>query len=299
MGMGAFTLSCESTVDMPFSYIKGRGIPVLFYSYVVDGVEHPDDMGRDPAAMSMFYRILEEKVPSTSQINTATYVRFFEEQLRQGSDLLHIALGSGMTTSVDNAMTAAELVRERFPDRKVVVIDSICSSSGYGMLVDYAADMRDAGRTMDEVAGWVEANRHDVHHQFYSTELRYYQRSGRMSGPAAAIATVLNICPIMRLDDRGRIIAYEKVRGKKRALERTIEVVQEHIRDGVDYEGKCFVAHSNSPKQAELAKKALEDRFPRLKGKVRIFEIGTIIASHCGPGTVAVFFLGDHRWPES
>ena len=155
MGMGAFTLSCESTVDMPFSYIKGRGIPVLFYSYVVDGVEHPDDMGRDPAAMSMFYRILEEKVPSTSQINTATYVRFFEEQLRQGSDLLHIALGSGMTTSVDNAMTAAELVRERFPDRKVVVIDSICSSSGYGMLVDYAADMRDAGRTMDEVAGWV------------------------------------------------------------------------------------------------------------------------------------------------
>ena len=145
-------------------------------------------------------------------------VRFFEEQLRQGSDLLHIALGSGMTTSVDNAMTAAELVRERFPDRKVVVIDSICSSSGYGMLVDYAADMRDAGRTMDEVAGWVEANRHDVHHQFYSTELRYYQRSGRMSGPAAAIATVLNICPIMRLDDRGRIIAYEKVRGKKRAL---------------------------------------------------------------------------------
>lgn len=246
----------------------------------------------------MFYQILEEEVPSTSQVNTMTYYRFFEEQLQKGGDLLHIALGSGMTTSVDNAMIAAKLLQEKYPDRTVAVIDSTCSSSGYGLLVDYAADMRDAGRTMEEIVGWVEENKWDVHHQFYSTELRYYQRSGRMSGPAATIATVLNICPIMRLDDRGRIIAYEKVRGKKRALERTVEIVQEHIRDGVDYDGKCFVAHSNSPKQAELAKKALEDRFPGLKGRIRIFEIGTIIASHCGPGTVAVFFLGDRRWPE-
>ena len=193
-----FTLSCCSTVDLPYSYMESRDIPVLFYTYVVDGVEYDDDMGRDPEALPRFYRFIQEgKLPQTSQINVATYTAFFEELLRKG-DLLHIAFTSGQSGSVHNALLAAEELRQKYPDRKLIVIDSLCSSSGYGLLVDSAADMRDAGQSLDEVAQWVLDNRNRVHHQFFSSNMTQFRRTGRVSGAAATVATVLNICPIMR-----------------------------------------------------------------------------------------------------
>ena len=256
-----FILSCESTIDLPYSYCEQRDIPVLFYSYQVDGVSYEDDMGRDP-------------------------------------EVLHIAFGSGMTASVQNALLAAETLREKYPERRLVVIDSLCSSSGYGLLVDGAADLRDEGRSMDEIADWVLEKRQKVHHQFYSTELKFYRRSGRMSGAAAAIGTVLGICPIMRLDDKGRIIAYDKVRGKKNAVARTVETMKRHAENGENYTGKAFICHSNCLADAEATKAAVEAAFPHLNGEVRICDIGTIVASHSGPGTVAVFFFGDDRAPE-
>ena len=151
-----FTLSCCSTVDLPYSYMQSRDIPVLFYTYVVDGQEYVDDMGRDPEALPRFYRFLEAgKLPQTSQINVGTYLDFFEAQLEKG-DLLHIAFTSGQSGSVHNAVAAAKLLQEKYPDKKLVVIDSLCSSSGYGLLVDGAADLRDAGKSMDEIAAEFE-----------------------------------------------------------------------------------------------------------------------------------------------
>ena len=217
--------------------------------------------------------------------------------LQQG-DVLHIAFGSGMTASVQNALLAAEALREKYPERKLIVIDSLCSSSGYGLLVDGAADLRDEGKSMDEITDWVLEKRKKVHHQFYSTELKFYRRSGRMSGAAAAIGTVLGICPIMRLDEKGRIIAYDKVSGKKNAVARTVETMKRHAENGENYSGKAFICHSNCLADAEATKAAVEATFPHLNGKVRICDIGTIVASHSGPGTVAVFFFGDDRAPE-
>ena len=145
-----FTLSCCSTVDLPYSYMESRDIPVLFYTYVVDGVEYDDDMGRDPEALPRFYRFIREgKLPQTSQINVAAYMEFFERLLQKG-DLLHIAFTSGQSGSVHNAFLAAEELRAKYPERKLVVIDSLCSSSGYGMLVDSAADLRDQGKSLEE-----------------------------------------------------------------------------------------------------------------------------------------------------
>ena len=293
-----FVLSCESTVDLPFSYVSERNIPVIFYSYTIDGKEYADDMLRNPEALPQFYRFLEEdKLPSTSQINEFNYLSFFEQQLQHG-DLLHIAFGSGMTQSVRNAELAADELREKYPERKIVVIDSLCSSSGYGMLVDYAADMRDRGCTMEEIERWVIDNRKNVHHQFFSTELKHYRRSGRMSGATAMVATVLGICPIMRLDDKGRITAYGKVRGKNNAIKATVDAMEAHAQGGRNYTGKCFICHSQCIQDAEKTKAAILERFPHIQGDVRIVDIGTIIASHCGPGTVAIFFLGDERAPE-
>ena len=290
-----FTLSCCSTVDLPYSYMESRDIPVLFYTYVVDGVEYDDDMGRDPEALPRFYRFLEEgKLPQTSQVNVAAYMDFFENLLQKG-DLLHIAFTSGQSGSVHNAFLAAEELRQKYPDRKLIVIDSLCSSSGYGLLVDEAADLRDEGKSMDEVAQWVLANRNRVQHQFFSSDMTQFRRTGRVSGAAAMVATVLNICPIMRLNDEGRIIAYDKVRGKKKAVAVTVENMLQHAQNGADYAGRCYVCHSNCREDAELLMAAIEEKFPHLRGKLLLCDIGTIIGSHAGKGTVAVFFLGDER----
>ncbi len=290
-----FIISCESTVDMPYEQIAKRGIPVLFYSYMVDGVEYPDDMGRNPEALPGFYRFLQEgKMPTTSQLNEFQYESFFEPLLQRG-DVLHIAFGSGMTGSVRNAQRAAQTLGEKYPQRKLIVIDSLCSSSGYGLLVELAADMRDRGCSMEEIRIWVEQNKGRIHHQFFSTDLTYFRRSGRISGPAAMLGAVLNICPIMRLDDTGHIIAYDKVRGKKRAIARTVQTMEQHAENGASYSGKCCICHANCLTDALELQSAIREHFPEIHEEIKIYDIGTIIASHCGPGTVAVFFLGDER----
>ena len=292
--MSNFILSCESTVDMPFSRVNARGIPVLFYTYTVAGKEYTDDMDRDPQALPRFYEMLQKEIPSTSQLNEYQYIDFFTELLEKG-DVLHIVFGTGMTKSMQGAESAAEKLRLKFPERKLIVIDSLCSSAGYGLLVDGAADLRDAGKSIEEVAAWTDKERHRVHHQFFSTDLKYFRRSGRMSGATATVASILNICPILRLDDKGKIIAYDKVRGKRNAINYIMNKMAAHAIGGENYSGKVFISHANVPEDAKATKKAIEERFRKIDGEVQVFNIGTIIASHTGPGPVAVFFFGDAR----
>jgi DegV family protein with EDD domain len=290
-----FILSCCSTVDLPYSYMEERNIPVLSYTYMVDGQEYVDDMGRDPEARPQFYRMLAQgKLPKTSQINVARYTEFFEKLLQDG-DVLHLAFTSGQSASVNNAFAAAEDLRERYPNRRLVVIDSLCSSAGYGLLVDTVADLRDGGATLEDAAAWTMANRNKVHHQFFSSNMTQFHRTGRVSGAAAAVATVLNICPLMRLDAAGAIKAYDKVRGKSRAIAATAEAVAAHAQGGGDYDQRMWICHSECPEDAQRMLEALEARFPKERGKIRICHIGPVIGSHSGPGTVAVFFLGDDR----
>ena len=292
-----FVLTCGSTVDMPYAHMEQREIPVIFYSYLVDDKEYADDMLRDPEALPRFYGFLDAgKLPSTSQINAETYRQFFETHCPAGGSLLHIAFGTGMSGSCRNAMLAAEMVMEEHPDKTVRVVDSLCSSTGYGFLVDEVADLRDAGKSLEEAETWALENRNRIHHQFFSTDMTMFKRSGRVSGATAAIATVLNICPIMRLDDTGHIIAYDKVRGKKNAIRETIRTMGEHIQNGADYDGRLYICHSQCPELAQEFADAVHEAFP--KPEIQIYEIGTIIACHCGRGTVAAFFLGDERTPE-
>ena len=290
-----FILSCCSTVDLPYDYMESRQIPVLPYTYMVDGVEYTDDMGRDPNARPMFYQMLTQgKLPQTSQINVARYTAFFEDLLQRG-DVLHLAFTSGQSASVNNAYAAAAELRDKYPGRKLVVIDSLCSSSGYGLLVDTVADMRDSGASLEEAEAWTLANRNKVHHQFFSSNMTQFHRTGRVSGAAAAVATVLNICPLMRLDAAGAIKAYDKVRGKKRAVSATVDAVAAHAQGGTDYDQRMWVCHSECPEDAQMVIDALEARFPKERGRIRLCNIGPVIGSHAGTGTVAVFFLGDER----
>ncbi len=291
-----FLLSCESTIDLPFSYVSGRNIEVLFYTYTVDGIEYDDDMGRDPKALDRFYGFLNDgKFPATSQINVYKYSDYFESLLEKYSgDIIHIAMGSGMSPSVNNAINAAAALMEKYPDRNIRVIDSLCSCGGYGILVDIAADMRDEGKSFEEIVSWLEENKACIHHQFFSTDLKYFKRSGRVSGAAATVATILGICPIMHLNSTGHIIAYDKVRGKKKAIKTTVETMLADVKEGADYEGKCVLCHSNCIDAAEETIDLIKKTFPKLS-EVKLSNIGTIIASHAGPGTVALFFVGKPR----
>ncbi len=290
-----FQLSCESTVDLPYSYVTSRDISVIFYTYTLNGEEYYDDMGRNPQALPDFYQKLAEGgLPTTSQINTFRYEEYFENLLQKG-DVLHITLGTGMTASYTNACEAAERLRAKYPDRKLILVDSLGSSSGYGLLVDYAADLRDEGKSMEEIEAWLLATRNHVHHQFFSTDLTMFRRGGRVSGPAATVGTVLGLCPLMHLNCEGRIIAYSRVRGKRKAIAETAKAVMAHIQDGVNYRGKLFINHSRSPELVEGLKEALIPYLGDVAAKAPVFDIGTIIASHTGVGTVVAYFLGDER----
>lgn len=294
-----FNLSCCSNADLPYAHMEARDIPVKFYSYSIGEEEFPDDMERDPKALDEFYaKVAAGALPKTSQINEAAYAEFFEELLsRLEGDLLHLSFTSGLSGSVNNAFRAAQDVMERHPGRRIVVVDTLAASSGYGMLVDYAADMRDAGASLEETEAWLLTNRNKLHHQFFCSDLTHFKRSGRVSGAAATLGSILGICPIMRLNDEGRIIAYDKVRGKKKAVAETTRVMLQHAQDGADYDGRCYICNSHCPEEADMLRASIEKSFPKLVGKIRICNIGTVIGSHCGPGTVAVFFLGDERQP--
>ncbi|MBQ3842858.1 MAG: DegV family protein [Ruminiclostridium sp.] len=294
--MRNFILSCESTVDLPYAYLEKRQLPVLFYTYSVKGTEYTDDLGKDPQSLPRFYRMLADgAIPTTSQINTFRYKEFFEELLREG-DVIHVTLSSGITGSYTNAAAAAEELRAEYPDRKITVIDSLGACSGYGILVDVAADMRDAGKSFEETEKWLLDNRLHMHYQFYSTTMDYFKRSGRVSGPAATIATILKIFPLMRFNAEGRIIAYEKVRGIKNVIRKTAEAMAEHADGGREYSGRCSIAHSNCIEDAEELRNIIAKEFHNLKrSDIAIYDIGTIITSHTGPGTLALFFFGDER----
>lgn len=289
-----FILSCGSTVDLPYSYCESRDIPVIFYTYVVDGKEYVDDMLRDPDALPRFYEILKEgKLPHTSQVNTEAYVDFFDSLLKKG-DVLHIAFGSGLSGSAHNARAAMETVAARHPDRTIRVVDSLAASSGHGLLVDYIADLRDNGASLEDAYQWAEKNKLNINHQFFSTDLTHLRRNGRVSGAAAMLGTMLGICPVMHLNADGRIIAYDKVRGKGNAVKVTARVMFERAQGGKNYTGKCFISHSNSLETAERLRDTVKALCPNVQ-EIKIFDIGTIIASHTGPGTVALFFYGKDR----
>lgn len=294
--MKEYIISCESNIDLPYEYVVERNLSIINYTYIIDEVVYVDDMGKDPGSLSKFYAFIDAgKMPSTTQINLNEYVDYFEKLMLEGKDVLHISFSSAMTGSVGNAILAAKEVGERYPNQRIEVLDSLSASSGYGLLIDEVLDLRDSGKSYEEIKEWVLGNVQHLHHYFYSTDLKYFRRGGRVSGVAATLGAVLNICPMMRIDENGKIIAFTKARGKKNAIKKVLGYMEKIAYDGNNYSGKCWINHSNSPEDALFLKDATEERFPNLKGKIRIYNIGTVIGSHTGPGTISIFYFGDER----
>ena len=293
--MGNYCLSCCSAVDLTPERMKQRDLHYVCFRYTLDGTEYPDDMGVTMSSEELFDRMRKGAETKTSQVSVTEYIRHFEPLLREGKDILHVTLSSGLTGTYNSACLAKAELAEQYPERKIYIVDSLGASSGYGLLMETLADQRDAGKTIDELYAWAEENKLRLHHWFFSTDLSFYIRGGRISKAAGLVGTMLNICPLLNVDQEGHLTPREKIRGKKRVLNRIVEQMEQHAEGGTAYRGKCYLCHSLCEEDARAVAALVKERFPQMDGEVEIFPIGTTIGSHTGPGTVALFFWGDQR----
>lgn len=293
--LGNYKITCCSTADMPEDYFVSRSVPVALYHFEMGGVEYPDDFGRTISFKDFYAKIAAGAMPVTSQVNTDAFVELFEPLLANGEDVIHLSLSSGITGSVNSARSAREELLRRYPDRKLYIVDTLAASSGYGLLLDGALDRRDGGMDIDKLHAWLEEKKYNLHHWFFTSDLRHLKRGGRVSAASATVGTLLNICPLLNVDHAGHLTPRSKERGKKRVIAAMADAMKRHAEGGANYTGKCFISHSACIEDAQAVARLVRDYFEHMDGDVMIYDIGAVIGSHTGPGTVALFFWGDRR----
>ncbi len=291
----SYVLSCCSPADLTKEQFEARDIHYICFHYFLSGKAYLDDLGQSIPHDEFYARMAAGEDTSTSQISISEYVDFFSSFMEQGLDVVHVCLSSGISGTINSAQNAALIVRERYPERKIYIVDSLAASGGYGLLMDAAADKRDEGLSAEELVKWLEENRLKLHHWFFSTDLTFFVKGGRISKTAAVFGGLLEICPLMNVDYEGRLVPRHKIRTKKKVIRECVKKMEEHARDGYDYDGKCYMTMSACMPDARAVADLIEAKFPKLNGRVVINSIGNLIGSHTGPGTVALFFWGDER----
>lgn len=293
--MNEYILSCSSTADLSEEHFRSRSISYICFHYELDGVQYPDDLGKSIPFDKFYAAMANGADTKTSQINVDEYINYFEPFLKEGKDILHLSLSSGISGTINSAMVAKDTLLEQYPDRTIYIVDSLAASSGYGLLMDRLADLRDEGKSLSEVYEWALANRLKLNHWFFSTDLTFYIKGGRISRTSGFIGGMLNICPLLNVNNLGKLIPRYKIRTKRKVIHTVVDKMEECIEEGRDYNGKCYISHSACCEDARAVADLIEERFPHLDGKVLINNVGTTIGSHTGPGTVAVFFWGKER----
>lgn len=293
--MSPYVLSCCSTADLTPAHFATRDIHYICFHYQLNGVDYPDDLGQT-MPFDQFYKAMADGAETrTSQVNAEEFEEYFGAFLEKGLDVLHVCLSSGISGVINSALIARERLEKKYPERRIVIVDSLGASSGYGLLMDKLADLRDEGMPLTELAAWAEENKLKLHHWFFSTDLTFYIKGGRISKTAGLFGKLLSICPLLNMDDQGRLIPREKIRTKRKVIHAIVDRMAEHAQGGTDYIGKCYVCNSACEEDAKAVAALVEERFPHLNGPVEIYSVGTTIGSHTGPGTVALFFWGDQR----
>ena len=293
--MQEYVITCCSTADMSHEYFQERCIPFVCFHFNIDGKQYLDDLGKSMSFMEFYGKISAGSQATTAQVNVQEFIEFFEPILAIGKDILHVSLSSGLSGACNSANIAKNELLEKYPDRRIEVVDSLGASSGYGLLIEMLADMRDRGASYEEVYQWAENNKLLIHHWFFSTDLTSYIKGGRISKAAGLVGSVLGICPLLNMNDTGHLIPREKIRSKRKVIHEIVEKMKIYAQDNVNYSGKCFISHSACIDDARTVAELIESTFPNLSGKVIINSVGTVIGSHTGPGTVALFFVGDTR----
>ena len=280
---------------MPEEFFKRRNIAYSYFHFYIGGRMYLDDLGQSMSFDEFYKRMAEGEETKTSQLNVDEYINHFEKYLSEGKDIIHLCLSSGISGTINSANIARDDMLAKYPDRKILIIDSLAASGGYGLLMDKLADLRDEGKTIDELAEFVMNNRLKVHHWFYTSDLTYLIRGGRVSKVSGFVGNMLNICPLLNVNNEGKLIPRYKIRTKKKVMDACVKQMLLHADGGEDYQGKCFVNHAGCREDALDLISLIEEKIPGVKGKVELNYIGTTIGAHTGPGLVALFFWGDER----
>lgn len=296
--MHDYELCCCSTADVSEQFLDERDIRYIFFNYELDGEQCKDDFGRTHSPADLFERMNNGAQTKTSQISAGEYIEFWRPLLEAGKDVLHVTLSSGISGSYNSARTAQEELAPQFPDRRLIVVDSLAASSGYGLLVDRMAELREKGLGIEELALWAQMHRLEVQHWFFSSDLTFFIRGGRISKTAGFVGSMLKICPVMNVAADGSLAVREKIRTKRKAEHRVVELMHELAQGGDDYQGKVFISNAACLDDAKAVSDLIEAQFPQMTGSVQHFDIGATIGCHTGPGTVAVFFWGQARTPD-
>lgn len=287
--MKDFIISTDSTADLPKEYIDEHNIFIHPLYYNLDGEVYGGEKDLEPK--EFYSRMRKGQMPTTMASNPGFIHNAFEKQIEDGMDILHISFSSALSCSYNNASVVAKEICDENKDAKIIVIDSLCASMGQGLLVHYAVTMKEQGKTIDEIVTWLNNNKLHLCHQFTVDDLHHLHRGGRVSKTTAIIGTLINVKPVLHVDNEGRLMSLSNVRGRKKALITLVDNMEKQI---AGYENDIvFISHGDCIEDANFVADLVKERFGI--NKFLINYVCPTIGAHSGPGTVALFFMGKER----
>ena len=289
--MREYVITTDNNSDLPENYYREHDVGCMYLSYAMDGKNYTHD---NFLPVHEFYDAMRHGfMPTTAQVNPENARSVLEPYLKAGKDILHIAFSSGLSGTYNSARIAAEELKDEYPQRKIIVIDSLSASLGQGMLVYLAQEKKEQGQDMEAVAEWVEKNKLHMAHLFTVDDLNHLYRGGRVSKTTAVVGSVLNIKPVLHVDNDGKLIPLGKVRGRKKSLLELVKLMDNKIGS---FRGTCdtvFISHGDCEEEAQYVAEKVKEKY-NVKTMI-INQVGATIGAHSGPGTMALFFLGDER----
>lgn len=289
--MKKFIITTDTTSDLSDNYFKENNIGILAMSFQMDGKEY---IGNEKLDIKEFYdKMRSGSMPTTAQVNPEQAKKEFEKYLKEGYEILHISFSSGLSGSFNSTRIAAIELAEIYTDSKIIIVDSLSVSSGEGLLVYKAVELKKQGKSIDEIATWLEDNKLNVCQYFTVDDLHHLYRGGRVSKTAAILGSVIGVKPIIHVNNEGKLIPISKTRGRKQSLGKLLDSMEKLMGSYKDENNVVFVSHGDAEKEANFVADKIKEKFGI--NSIIINNIGPIIGTHSGPGTVAVFFMGENR----
>ena len=290
--MNPYVFMTDSDSDLPFRYVDELDLNMVYMPYIIDGKEYMDDLGRNGKQKEYFDNMRAGAAPSTSLLPLGAYLEIFEPILADGKDILFVAFSSQLSGTLNNANAAREELLEKYPERKILIVDTLSISAPQSILVLKAHEMYREGKTMEEVAAWLEENKLRAQAWFTVDDLKYLRRGGRISTVAAMAGTLLDLKPVITENREGKLVSTDKVRGRKSALRLLADRAAENIDDPAN--AMPIIMHADALEDAQRLGKLLRDRVPELP-EIQYWYVGPVIGAHCGPGTIAICYFGKER----
>lgn len=287
--MRDYMITVNSTVDLPKEWLEERHVPVVPLKYTIDGETYTDMEGL--SAKEFFGKLREGKMSVTSQVNPEEAAALLEPYIQEGKDILHLGFSSGLSGTLNSMRIAGQMLEEKYPEAKIIVIDTLCACLGEGLLLYKALQRKAEGMTIDELAQWVEDNKLHICHNVTVDDLNHLHRGGRISKTTAVLGTLVQIKPIIHMDNYGKLQVIGKERGRKKSLNKIVDMAVEQSK-GWDND-IIMITHGDCLEDAEYVAKVVREKMGI--DNILINNIGTVIGSHTGPGVVAVFCMGNQR----